>query len=97
MAFRVRFENGTNIRAEKGSSRSMDLSFRSEEGEGCESESQKFFIVFESPECIDNKCRIREKKVKVKEICKKFKSYIYKFNENVRFIESLKIYIYILI
>lgn len=26
----------------------MDLSFRSEEGEGCESESQKFFIVFES-------------------------------------------------
>lgn len=76
VAFRVRFENGTNIRAEKGSSRSMDLSFRSEEGEGCESESQKFFIVFESPECIDNKCRIREKKVKVKEICKKFKSYI---------------------
>lgn len=60
----------------KARKRSMDLSFRSEEGEGCESESQKFFIVFESPECIDNKCRIREKKVKVKEICKKFKSYI---------------------
>lgn len=69
----------------------MDLSFRSEEGEGCESESQKFFIVFESRSVSIISVEFEEESESERDLKKNLK--LYKFNENVRFIESLNIYI----
>lgn len=84
---------GRNEYSKEEKDSSMDLSLRSEEG--CESESQKFFIVFESLECVSIiSVEFERRKWKWKRFGKKSKGYI---NLTRRFMESLKIYIYICI
>lgn len=69
VAFRVRFEYLKRRRKKERKERLVRgwiYIFDSRKGEGCESESQKFFIESRISECID-KCTNSRKKVKVKE------------------------------